>query len=93
MPRRQTLEELAESLYDDPEIAAAVVEDADKNGNRLRILSGELTLPHAADAKRWHDRLHGREDMTPLERSQADALAALNARIDALESTPKPEVQ
>ena len=93
MPRRQTLEELAESLYDDPEIAQAVVEDADKLGNRLRILSGELTMPHPSDAKRWHDRLHGREDMSLVERTQADEIAQLNARLSALESTPKPEVQ
>lgn len=82
---RQTLEEMADSLYDDPELSAAVVADCDRLGNRQSVLSGEKVLPHPIDARRWFDRFTGRAVATPTERSQSNEIDVLKDRLAALE--------
>lgn len=83
---RLTLEEMAESIYDDPEIAAAVIEDVDKRHNREKIVAGDLTLPTAKDARHWYERITGKAGMTPTERSQAEIIKSQDARLTALEA-------
>lgn len=89
MAKRKTLEEIAADLYDDDELAAAVVGDVDAHTNREKILAGELSLPSPHDARIWHDRVTGKVSMTPLERSQAAIIESMDARLAALEAAQR----
>jgi hypothetical protein len=80
------IRKMAEALYDDPDVASAVVEDANKHGNVAKIESGELFLPHPHDAATWHNRNKGEfERQSDLKDAQA-RIAALEERLASLTS-------
>jgi hypothetical protein len=100
MAKRQTLAEMVEEKYDDPEHQRAVLDDIAKNGTESLILAGKSVLPSAEDVAIWYDRITGKTAMTPTERSQAellkaqeDRLARLETQLAQLQNNPKQEVQ
>jgi hypothetical protein len=76
---RKTIRQMADELYDDPDVAAAVVQDAADHNTTERIEAGELRLPGPVDAKVWHFR------KTNTTQDSVDA-AAKQARINDLEA-------
>lgn len=85
MSKRQTLEEMADQLYDDPELSAAVVQDADRLKTRDKIITGQLTLPHPSDAREWLDRKQGKVPMTDREKAQEQVIRSQEERLSKLE--------
>lgn len=53
---KRTIKEMADELYQDEELSAAVVADANRRATTKKIEKGELVLPHPIDAKRWLDQ-------------------------------------
>lgn len=89
MRQKQTLEDMVQDRYADPEIAQAVLDSIAKHGTEQQIMSGEATLPTETDATHWHDRVTGRTRMTPTERSQAEIIKSQDERILRLEQAMK----
>lgn len=55
MPR-PTIEQMVADAYDDKELASAIIADIKRLGTAEAILSGEMTLPHPQDARRWYEQ-------------------------------------
>lgn len=53
---KKAIKDMANELYQDDTLAAAVCADAERLGTVKRIEKGELHLPHPIDAKRWLER-------------------------------------
>jgi hypothetical protein len=54
--KRKTIQELCDERYEDADLIAAIIADAERLETTERIESGELTLPHPTDAQIWHER-------------------------------------
>ena len=50
---KSKIKQMADELYQDDTLSAAVVADAESKGTTRRIEKGELTLPHPIEARRW----------------------------------------
>jgi len=88
--RTQGIREMAEALYDDPEIAEHVVAHAAELGNTKRIEAGEMTLPHPHDAETWHLRTTGQEKKTAREGDTEARLAALEQLLAEMKDSKSP---
>jgi hypothetical protein len=58
---RRKINDMAEAIYSDPEVCAAVIADAERLGTVDAIEDGSRTLPSELDATMWHDGTAARE--------------------------------
>jgi len=80
----EKLYEHAKAMYGDEEIAQHVYEDAEAKGHTEKILSGELQLPHPADARKWVDHKLGRDNETPSERDAQRKIRELETKLQQI---------
>lgn len=78
-------------LYGDDELAKAVYEDMHARATTPKVESGELQLPHPADARKWLDKKMGRDNQTPSEREAHRRISELEARLAQLGDKDNPQ--
>lgn len=85
MPKTK-IEDIVHAKYDDPDVAAFVLDELKRHNTADRVLSGELTLPGVEDATRTHQIATGTFAATATEAKLRDENKQLLERLDKIES-------
>jgi len=84
MAKAKTLKQLISETYESEELQKAISEDVAKIGTESRIISGELVLPTEEQAQKWHDRITGKDKLTPEQQQSQARMVALEQLVKEL---------